>query len=107
METSITILVPLTKAKIGSKIRELSYLVPPDDTPEVNDVVVITFETATELGQLSNDLHFGLITSVDDPAHPRATKMYLALIKQRVIELRQTTNNARDALYRASHGEKK
>lgn len=79
----------------ASKTR-FSYVVPPGDEPGVGDYILVTIsDNASEVTQ-----GFKVVTilAVEDPAHPKATKMYFSRMMAEHVQTIQAANNMRVAL---------
>lgn len=110
MERSVDVVIFSVKpvTTLGGKKEErvfrntLSYLVPPTDTPVVGDLVVVTATSHVTSTGIAANVKGGEIEKISEPAHPRATKYYLALMPIAQTIERQELNNAREAMYKAT-----
>lgn len=86
--------------------RRFSYLIPPGENPKVGDWILVSIATKREAVHAVSRMMSYQIAAIEDPAHPKATKMYLAYFTTEFIEQRQAANIMRDAVVNGVKDEK-
>ena len=78
----------------------LSYLIPPGDDPRTHDIVWVVSPgvTCRDWDEIGKHVIAGTVGTIEAPANPLATKMYLALMPRDATVERNEQNNARAAL---------